>query len=589
MKNERSICDLIREQETNHRSFLVPYYQRGYRWQRVNVSALLNDFCEFIYSDEKVYSLQPLVVFDAKDNSYHVVDGQQRLTTISILLGYLGLKQISISYESRKGQQKNAYVNDCNNIDQYHVNQAYLTIKEWFETHDDEKNNFIQLLNENLNKQVKFIWYCTKDNEVATFIRLNKNKISLTNAELIKALLLKKGNFSGDSMLKQKSMAVEWSRIENTLNDDTFWGFVRPVTDNRETRMDFIFEIIKDENLLSYRSKEEIGNDHYATFRFFYQFFKDSKASAVDETWDKVNEIYNILVHWYNEIEFYHYIGFLVINDPNCIKELINKWLEPKTTIVSFKKSLKDKINGVIEKYKNLSKQYTKKDIKDCKPILLLFNIQRIIILNRNLNKDSEMQLFNKFPFYLYKLEHWNVEHIASNTENDLSSVKTEKEWLKTFLLDASISEKDKIKIKNFIKEENPEKVIFDDIYKDLICQYGKSITKEERLNDEERNQIWNFCLLDEHTNKSYGNSIFPVKRRIIIGKEMGKKYQLDDNLNVITKSNVVAFVPGCTKDLFVQAYTARDTSNREWLKTDAEAYKQEMYDCLKDEFDVLF
>ena len=168
MKNERSICDLIREQETNHRSFLVPYYQRGYRWQRVNVSALLNDFCEFIYSDEKVYSLQPLVVFDAKDNSYHVVDGQQRLTTISILLGYLGLKQISISYESRKGQQKNAYVNDCNNIDQYHVNQAYLTIKEWFETHDDEKNNFIQLLNENLNKQVKFIWYCTKDNEVAT-------------------------------------------------------------------------------------------------------------------------------------------------------------------------------------------------------------------------------------------------------------------------------------------------------------------------------------------------------------------------------------------------------------------------------------
>lgn len=89
MKNERSIYDLIKEQETENKSFLVPDYQRGYRWQRVNVTDLLNDLCEFMHSDKKVYSLQPLVVYEAEDNTYHVVDGQQRLTTISILLGFL--------------------------------------------------------------------------------------------------------------------------------------------------------------------------------------------------------------------------------------------------------------------------------------------------------------------------------------------------------------------------------------------------------------------------------------------------------------------------------------------------------------------
>ena len=66
------------------------------------------------------------------------------------------------------------------------------------------------------------------------------------------------------------------------------------------------------------------------------------------------------------------------------------------------------------------------------------------------------------------------------------------------------------------------------------------------------------------------------------MGKEMGKRYVLDDNLNGTTVPNKVAFVPGCTKDAFVKAYTANDTSNREWSRTDAKAYRQEMYDCLK-------
>lgn len=595
MKNEKSIHQLIREQENDKKKFLVPSYQRGYRWQRVNVSDLLNDLYEFIHSDKETYSLQPLVVYDSNDNTYHVVDGQQRLTTISILLGYLGLKQISIYYESRKGQQENHFVEDCNNIDQYHVNQAYLTIKGWFEKHPEEKDDFVKLLTDTSDKQVKFIWYCTTDDEVATFIRLNKNKISLTNAELIKAMLLKKGNFSGDSILIQKSIATEWNKIENTFNDDAFWSFIRPVEDDRPTRIDFLFEIIKDKNLLSYEPKEDTGNDQYTTFRYFYQYFKDMRDLAFQHIWSKVNQIYNILFHWYNELEVYHYIGFLVINNPNCISGLLDEWVKTGMTIDTFKHSLKTQINHVIEQRgcNNLSKQYKYNeeratDKTACTPILLLFNIQRIIILNRNQNADLDTQLFNKFPFYLYKQENWNVEHIASNTDNDFSKTDAQKEWLKTFLYDPTIPENHKNEIKKFVKNESPDKTKFDEIRKNLVEEQEKTLKKEERLNDSEKNKIWNFCLLDEHTNKSYGNSIFPVKRRIVMGKEMGKKYELDDDLNESTIPNKVAFVPGCTKDAFIKAYTANDTSNREWSRTDAQAYRQEMYDCLKKEFNVV-
>ena len=595
MENEKSIYELIKEQELTGKEFLVPSYQRGYRWQQVNVSDLLNDLWEFIHSVKKVYSLQPLVVFSADDNTYHVVDGQQRLTTISILLGYLKLTQIKISYESRKGQQVNLYSKENSNIDQYHVNRAYLTIQEWFEEkHPEERDNFISLLTNKLDKRVNFIWYNTTDEEVATFIRLNKNKISLTNAELVKAMLLKKGNFSGDSVLVQKSIAVEWNKIENTFNDDAFWCFIRPIEDNRSTRIDYLFELIKSKNLLGYQPKEDIGSDHYTTFRYFYSYFKDYKDVAFSKIWDQVNKIFNILVHWYNEIEVYHYIGFLVIYNQDCISPLLDEWVKPHMTIDGFKKILKDEINSVIAKSKcnDLSRQYKYKD-KDgnpdktaCTPILLLFNIQRIIILNRNMNKRSETQIFNKFPFYLYKLEKWNVEHIASNTDNDLSNLEDQKEWLKTFLLDTSISDENKKEITNFVKG-NDDKKEFNDIRRALEIEQINSVKKDERLDDMQKNQIWNFCLLDEHTNKSYGNSIFPVKRRIIMGKEMGKKYILNDELMESTVPNVVAFVPACTKDAFIKAYTASATSHREWTKKDAISYRKEMYDCLKAEFNV--
>ena len=594
MQNEKTVQELLNEQNEEGMCFLVPHYQRGYRWQRANVLDLLYDISDFIHSDKKSYSLQPLVVYHSeKDNTYHVVDGQQRLTTISILLGYLGEKQIDIKYESRKEQQ-NRYVEGNINIDQHLVNQAYLTIQTWFEQRSEEKDLFVKLLKDKLDKKVNFIWYCTTDNEVATFIRLNKDKISLTNAELAKAMLLKRGNFTEDSVLMQKNIATEWNKIENTLNDDAFWCFIRPIEDNRDTRIDFLFEIIKDKNMLHFTPTDEIGNDRFSTFRYFYDYFKEKKASAFDSIWNEIRQLYNIFMHWYNEIEMYHYIGFLIIDNSNCILNLLDEWMKSDMTIPDFKKHLKSEINKVIEKSgcNDLSKQYKyneerASDKTKCKPILLLFNIQRIIIINRNMNQRTDTQLFNKFPFYLYKSENWDVEHIASNTDNDLTQPSEQKEWLKTFLLDSSISDDNKNRIKCFLGLE--ESGDFEDIRQKLEEEQQQVLHKEEHLNDAEKNQIWNFCLLDEHTNRSYGNSVFPVKRRIIMGKEMGKEYILNDDLEEDIKSNVVAYVPLCTKDVFVKAYTANSPTNREWSKTDAKAYKKEIFECLNKEFNVKF
>ena len=85
--------------------FSIPPYQRGYRWTSNEVKALLNDLSEFWASDEKVYCLQPLVVQALGNGKYNVVDGQQRLTTLAIILHAMGISsQWEIEYKAESGR-----------------------------------------------------------------------------------------------------------------------------------------------------------------------------------------------------------------------------------------------------------------------------------------------------------------------------------------------------------------------------------------------------------------------------------------------------------------------------------------------------
>lgn len=78
--------------------FVIPSYQRGYRWEEKQVVDLLDDICEFAKQDkEDSYYLQPLVVKpckwsvadDMQIDAWEVLDGQQRLTTLKLILMFI--------------------------------------------------------------------------------------------------------------------------------------------------------------------------------------------------------------------------------------------------------------------------------------------------------------------------------------------------------------------------------------------------------------------------------------------------------------------------------------------------------------------
>lgn len=91
-----SVANLIKEAP----HFIIPSYQRGYRWERKQVTDLLNDLRQFVTdgnSKNSCYYLQPIVIKKASwknadgnnIDGWEVLDGQQRLTTMYLLLQYI--------------------------------------------------------------------------------------------------------------------------------------------------------------------------------------------------------------------------------------------------------------------------------------------------------------------------------------------------------------------------------------------------------------------------------------------------------------------------------------------------------------------
>ncbi len=602
-------------------NFFIPDYQRGYRWTRQQVEDLLDDINEFRGVDGGFYCIQPLVVAKRKDDtfkkikeeaqnmddvvrllkgSWEVVDGQQRLTTIFIILRYLDRAQFyNLAYGTREHLLDNLENKEEaeKDIDLYHMHEALMSVKWWFEEekklNDIEKDNYrTKLLN-----SVKFIWYETLESDaIGVFTRLNIGKISLTNAELIKALLLNSSNFKAtDSLatIRPEEIAAEWDNIEYTLQDDSFWLFMHDKTYSQPTRIDYLFDIICQQDSLN-KGKASVkrvdesahkGKDTYKTFRYFYNYFKSDDAN-VKVCWGVVKGYFQTLQEWYNDLELYHYVGFLVAikSGGSVIPELLKAWNDASNKS-EFVKYLKSEIKRVTIKENNYPLTYQYKDDGSNKgnsrSILLFHNIQTVINQNATLEENAKYKIgiFNKFPFHLYKMENWDVEHINSNTSNELMDEDTRREWLVNIYLSAE--EEDREKINDYFKSNDDEQK--SQIFAQLLERYQE----EDKWDEKEKNQIWNYALLDSSTNRSYGNTIFSGKRRIIIGKDRGEEIAIPqltaEGIKMGEKSkSTSSFVPICTKQVFLKYYSISYNESNYWTKKDAEKYRTDIEECLK-------
>lgn len=72
--------------EGSGKSFVIPVYQRDYAWTRINCQKLWEDLVGLSNNDRNDHFLGTLVTIGSGFQEYTVIDGQQRLTTVSVLL-----------------------------------------------------------------------------------------------------------------------------------------------------------------------------------------------------------------------------------------------------------------------------------------------------------------------------------------------------------------------------------------------------------------------------------------------------------------------------------------------------------------------
>lgn len=535
--------------------FFIPAYQRGYRWDVKQVEDLLNDIDEFqprqigSSNDDKTwYCLQPIVVKEREDGQYEVIDGQQRLTTIYLIVHYLNSvyteenrsKLFELNYETRIDSTKFLKalirnIENSENIDFFYISRAYQAICDWFNKPSFNRNDY----ESKFKYSAKVIWYeSIEDDPIAVFTRLNIGKIPLTNAELIKALFLNSSNFDNTYpeklRLKQLEISTEWDQIEQSLQNDRFWYFLN-AKNAKTNRIEFIFELMNDE-------KDQ--TDTYSTFRFFNKKFKNKKISTIEENWLEIKNYHQRFSEWFEERDLYHKIGYLISIDSLTIDNLYHSSRD--MTKSDFREYLDEKIKNSLKRVSLDELQYGDKIVKS---VLLLYNILAM------LKSETDNSYF---PFEVYKNEKWDIEHITSVTDNIPIN---RGEWLRDAkaFIDVTIEGGEDLKSRvEIISVTNDDE--FEKLYKDIVQHFNTY------LNDTDVNDISNLTLLDSETNRGYKNAVFPLKRKTIIDREKNG-----------------TFIPLCTKNVFLKYFSDYPPKISFWTQDDRENYYLDLESVLKD------
>ena len=591
--------------------FYVASYQRGYRWGEEEVQYLLNDINAI--SIDKKYCIQPLAVIARENKTWELIDGQQRTTTLFLIQTVLKncfLIQTEpfygLDYNTRSSTKDflnairtddilndfliNIRIDDIqrklevaledkwrefiksnkdkDNIDNYHLFNAYLIIHQWFLPRTSEERLAFY---KKLTEQTYIIWHpVTIEKEgIQTvedfFINMNAGKIKLTSAELIKALFIIEIEKSEDPWdvrdFKKKKLANEWDSIENELHNNTFWYFITNTTEQEyPTRIGKLFDI---------HCKKAKGESELYSY---YQYSKGKGKGGENLDWKIIKEIYQRLKEWYDDVEIYHLIGFIINAKLMTLEDIIVKTENKSKLEIKgfFIQTIKD--NFTQEKTKDnqryqvyaLDKLHYVDSYAECKNTLLLYNIK---LIERTFPNQ-------RFPFDLYQdpETQWSIEHIHPQNPQLLQSREDAEEWLNDY--EERFKEEKDVKKEYIAKIAELKQKLHDLKDSTLTIELSNQLKEfSDMVNDAlGLHNIGNQALLDKATNSKIGNKGFLKKRNLII--------------DASTNTNGT-YVPLATINNFLKKTTNTGSDNKikvsYWSAQDAEDYTEDIKKLLEE------
>ena len=302
-------------QEIFQSNYVVPLYQRNYAWTDNEIHQLIRDIYDAFHKDANgFYFIGTLVVLKRKNGDFEVIDGQQRLTTLSLIAKKIdpSLKTSKLQYDSRSEvesfmstyYQRGEVTTTTTNHLVSHFNEAL----EYIETVDLEIDSLVPLrlidfLQKDSNSAFKDYFFnqvqlvkveIPADTDVAHYFEVMNNRgEQLEEHEIVKARLLEK-------IQDKKNGSVNFSKIwdacsqmnepiQRLFNKEDKENFFGNAYNSYQYQTDKTTDSKKDIN--TSLSIEEILSG-----KSMLKEEKDSKTEK-EETFDSIIDFPNFLMH----------------------------------------------------------------------------------------------------------------------------------------------------------------------------------------------------------------------------------------------------------------------------------------------------
>lgn len=207
--------------------YIIPIYQRNYSWKQEQIERLIEDIIDFQQTDDvQEYFLGNLIVDKIAHHQYSVIDGQQRLTTLFLLLNYLKISSVkpdSLSFESREksnvtlkriieGQIESDEFTSNEVISGYKIINQYFNTRKAQNNNIDEYNDFVEIFKRKLEHIKLLRIQVPKDIDLNHYFEImNTRGEQLELHEVAKARIL--SQFTKKE--EQQAAAMVWNACSN--------------------------------------------------------------------------------------------------------------------------------------------------------------------------------------------------------------------------------------------------------------------------------------------------------------------------------------------------------------------------------------
>ena len=556
--------------------FIIPAYQRGYKWNKSTVKQLLKDIEAFNTQKDpdKFYCLQNITLVDRDDENrmYNVVDGQQRLTTIAVLLSCIGedsLIKEKISYDVRRQTENfiNSYMlsnkgrdilktadgkwedflkshkdDDLDYQDIYYLFTTFDCIWKWFSAKTEAEQDALR--RKILNNVKLIVNNVESTDEQKLFGNLNRGKVQLDGSDLVRAMIITDvamARFEEVEASVKSTVQLNESRVRIGIQIDAmmrWWknplhaNYFKPITKQVKTNSDIQFDEIaypinglyKLYSLIYGGDRKTIGLD---------LFEKD-----IIKHWDKIQYLQRVLESWIEDREIYHLLLYVLLyykgESNNSKDDITDRFVDlfiewQNNTRNEFRKILRKKCNSILMGLKpictsNEIKEDYQKYLDICRRedwyidndiIKLMIALDMIDIVN---SKTA-----GYLPIEYFSAHKEDKEHIFPQTPFG-DRIEKKKDVDRTAILNNYIELVNKHRTDNNLPlfELAQGEPRWDD--DEWIPQFKEKINKAV-LEAVPINSLGNICLLSDNVNRGYGNEFYTEKRIAIISKSRGGVY----------------------------------------------------------------